>query len=571
MDTKQILKFCLEKGLLVDKDVLNLFNETSDTDSVKLIIEKIKNYTKQNVITKNVFYDNKDKVNQFFYELPQKNQKELENLKIKLGLSIEISREKQIIRETGVENISEPIGGQTFDEQHSEIHVKKYKEYAEDSGEGSVKVLSSVPASTNKKIEVQDFVTYFKNRFIEMRGVLQNHSELDNLVSISKIFGSRQKISIIGMIADRAVTKNKNIIFEVEDTTGRIKVLINKNKKEIYEKAENAALDSVVGFKGSGNEEIFFADDIIYPDSTLPERKNSTKEECVLFIGDLHFGSKRFMKENFLKFIDYLNGNCQEDTEYKKIKYLFLVGDVVTGVGNYPNQERDLEIVDLEEQFLALAELLGKIRKDIKIIISPGNHDGVRLMEPQPFLDEKYSWSLYEMALYEMENVFITPNPCYVNIGEKADFSGFTVLTYHGFSYPYYANNIPSLIQKRAMNCPEEIMKYLLKNRHLAPTHASTQYYPLEKDGLFIREIPDIFVSAHTHKCGVSYYNNILVVSISCWEEMTPYQEKFGNIPDHCKVPMFNLKTRKVKILDFEDKGEENKEISVIDEKKNEN
>jgi len=33
---------------------------------------------------------------------------------------------------------------------------------------------------------------------------------------------------------------------------------------------------------------------------------------------------------------------------------------------------------------------------------------------------------------------------------------------------------------------------------------------------------------------------------------MTPYQEKFGNTPDHCKVPMFNLKTRAVKILDFE-------------------
>jgi len=373
MDTKQILKFCLEKGLLVDKDVLNLFNETSDTDSVKLIIEKIKNYTKQNVITKNVFYDNKDKVNQFFYELPQKNQKELENLKIKLGLSIEISREKQIISELNGDNISESSGGKTFEGNPVEIRVKRYKESIEDSEEGSVKVLSSVPPLANKKIEVQDFVTYFKNRFIEMKGFLQNHSELDNLVSISKIFGSRQKISIIGMIAERAITKNKNIIFEVEDTTGRIKVLINKNKKEIYEKAENAALDSVVGFKGSGNEEIFFADDIIYPDSSLPERKNSTKEECVLFIGDLHFGSKRFMKENFLKFIDYLNGNYQEDTEYKKIKYLFLVGDVVTGVGNYPNQEKDLEIVDLEEQFLALAELLGRIRKDIKIIISPGN------------------------------------------------------------------------------------------------------------------------------------------------------------------------------------------------------
>ena len=58
--------------------------------------------------------------------------------------------------------------------------------------------------------------------------------------------------------------------------------------------------------------------------------------------------------------------NLQEDKESKKIKYLFFVGDVVTGVGNYPNQEKDLEITDLEEQFFGLAELLGKIRKDIK-------------------------------------------------------------------------------------------------------------------------------------------------------------------------------------------------------------
>lgn len=556
MDTKQILRFCLEKGLLVDKEVLSLFNETSDIESVKLIIEKIKNCTKQNIITKEIFYENKEKVNEFLYELPKKNQEELESLKIKLGLSIEISREKQILNESVEKEILEnKLPYESFENSEK---AKKIKKKEEGGGEESnVKILSIVPIS-NKKIEVQDFVMHFKNRFIEMRGFLQNHSELENLVSISKIFGNRQKVSIIGIVSEKSVTKNKNIIFEVEDVTGRIKILINKNKKEIYEKAENVALDSILGFRGSGNEEIFFADDIIYPDSILPERKNSPKDEYVLFLGDLHFGSKRFMRENFLKFISYLNGDFQADTEYKKVKYLFLVGDLVTGIGNYPNQEKDLEIVDLEEQFIRLAELLGKIRSDIKIIISPGNHDGVRLMEPQPFLDEKYSW-----PLYEMNNVYVTPNPCYVNIGERADFTGFNVLTYHGFSYPYYANNIPSLIQKKAMNCPEEIMKYLLKNRHLAPSHASTQYYPLEKDGLLIRDIPDIFVSAHTHKCGVSYYNNILLVSISCWEEMTPYQEKFGNTPDHCKVPMFNLKTRKIKILDFEDLGEENKIINA--------
>jgi len=40
METKEILKFCLENGLLVDEEVLKLFEGVSDTESVKLIIEK---------------------------------------------------------------------------------------------------------------------------------------------------------------------------------------------------------------------------------------------------------------------------------------------------------------------------------------------------------------------------------------------------------------------------------------------------------------------------------------------------------------------------------------------------
>ena len=69
------------------------------------------------------------------------------------------------------------------------------------------------------------------------------------------------------------------------------------------------------------------------------------------------------MEEGFNKFLDYLKGNVPNTPEVDKIKYLFLVGDVVTGVGNYPNQERDLKIMDLEEQFSSLAEQLSKIRK----------------------------------------------------------------------------------------------------------------------------------------------------------------------------------------------------------------
>ena len=519
MDTKKILKFCLEKGMLLDKEVLNLFSETSDTESVKLIIEKIRKSTKQNIITKNIFYENRGEINKFFSDLPKENQKGLESLKIKLGLSIEISREKSLPAEQKIES----------------------KEKSE------IRVLYSFPP-LGHKIEVQDFVKYYRSRFVELKNILQNHPKLDNLISINKLFGNFQGNSILGMISDKSITKNKNIIFEVEDFTGKIKVLINKDKKEIYEKADEICLDAVIGFKGSGNSEVFFANEIIFPEATLPERKKSPEEEFAVFLGDLHFGSKRFLKNSFLKFIEYINGNFKDTPEAKKIKYLFLVGDIVTGIGNYPNQEAELEINNLEEQFSELAVLLGKIRKDVQIIISPGNHDGVRLMEPQPPFDEKYAW-----PLYDLENVTITSNPCMVNIGAKRNFNGFNVLTYHGFSFPYYANTISRLIQKKAMNSPEEIMKYLLKNRHLAPAHTSTQYFPMEEDPLLIKEVPDIFVSAHTHKSGISNYNNILLVSVSCWEAMSPYQEKFGNEPDHCKVPLFNLKTRAIKILDFEE------------------
>ena len=382
-----------------------------------------------------------------------------------------------------------------------------------------------------------------------MKGFLQEHSGLENLVSMNKISGNKHGISVIGLVSDKRVTKNKNIIFDIEDLTGKIRVLINKDKKELFEKAEEIALDSVIGVKGSGNREIIFANDVFFPEAQLPERKRSPYDENVLFIGDLHFGSKRFLGKSFEKFIDYLSKENSNDSEAMKIKYLFIVGDVITGVGNYPSQEKDLIFEDVEEQFSKIAELLGRIRKDIKIIISPGNHDCVRLMEPQPILDKKFAW-----PLYEMENVIMTESPANVNIGFGGDFFGFDVLTYHGFSFPYYANSVPRLLVGHAMNTPEEIMKYLLVNRHLAPTHASVQYFPLEKDPSIIRKIPDIFVSAHSHKSAVSYFNNILVVSTSSWEGFTPYQEKFGNTPDHCKVPMFNLKTRAVKILDFEEK-----------------
>ena len=455
---KEILKYCFKEGILLDNEVLNLLNEANDLAVAKLLISKIKEQTQQKIITKETFY-NKEVVEGLFSGLPSQN-RNLEKLKIKLGLSIEISKETQ---------------------QPPQEIIKVSKD------KPRIKVLSSTPPPLNQRIEVNDFVTHFRNRFLEMRVFLQDHQGLDNLVSINKISGSKHNLSVIGLVSERKITKNKNLIFEVEDLTGKIRILVRKDKKELYERAEEIALDSVIGIKGSGNREIIFVNELALPGAHLPRRKNSPQDESILFIGDLHFGSKRFLEKSFKKFIRYLSDENSEDPEVAKINYLFIVGDVVTGVGNYPNQERDLLIKDLEEQFSGFAELLKEIRRDIKIIISPGNHDGVRLMEPQPIFDEKFAW-----ALHEMENVILVENPSYLNIGSVNEFSGFDVLAHHGFSLPYYANSVPRLLSSRAMNTPEEIMKYILVNRHLAPTHASAQYFPLNKDPLIIRVVPDI-------------------------------------------------------------------------------
>ena len=526
MDNKEILKWCIGKGILLDAETLKLLNESGDIESVKIILENIKNYTQTRVITKRLFQTHKEKTEEFFSTLPKENQRKLEKFKIKLGLEIEISKEVSIERPNSQKSGTEIISGVIEEEL-------------------SVKVLSETP-SFKKKIVVDDFIKHFRNRFMKLKNILQDRSELDQLVSINKLPSSRKKVSIIGMISNKRITKNKNILLDVEDFTGKTRVLISESKEETFEKAENLALDSVIGFNGFGDREITFVNEIVLPESLLFERKKSPVDENVLFMGDLHYGSKYFFEKDFLKFIDYLNGKTKNSFEVDKIKYLFVGGDLVAGVGNYPNQEKDLKIKNIEDQFQGLADIFSRIKKDIKIIISPGNHDGVRLMEPQPVLDEKYAW-----PLYNLKNVILTGNPAFVNIGAKKDFSGFDVLSYHGFSFPYYANNIPKLI-KSTINSPEKIMAYLLQKRHLAPAFSSVQTLPADEDKLVIDKVPDIFVAGHIHKCALTYYNNILLVSNSGWEDATEYQKRFGNKPDFCKVSMFNLKTRVVKILDFE-------------------
>ena len=186
----------------------------------------------------------------------------------------------------------------------------------------------------------------------------------------------------------------------------------------------------------------------------------------------------------------------------------------------------------------------------------PGQHDAVRVAEPQPIIDRSYA-----PELYEIENLVLVTNPTLVKIleGDKE----FKVLMYHGASIHSFINEIPELRLAKAHKTPAKAVRHMLKRRHLAPTHSSVVYIPnVHLDPLVIAEVPDVLCTGEVHRLDIESYNGTLIITGSCWQAQTPFEEKVGNIPDPAKVPVFNIKTRELKIFDFGVEEEINREYS---------
>ncbi|MFH1510869.1 MAG: DNA-directed DNA polymerase II small subunit [Candidatus Woesearchaeota archaeon] len=434
---------------------------------------------------------------------------------------------------------------------------KKFLSLIRQEKKGAVQDLRVVFSyeETPKKIEVQDFVNLFLSRYRKLERLLNQRTELTNLISISRIITKKEKetVSLIGIVSGKHHTKNGNLVLTMEDPTATIKVMVNKTKPELYDHAKDITLDEVIGITGVSSDKIVFANTIVWPEIPRDRELRKSKEESyAVFLSDLHVGSKKFLKEEFNKFLSWINqetGSKEQREIAAKVKYLFFVGDMVDGVGIYPNQENELETNDIYKQYEECAELLAKIPPRIKIIICAGNHDAMRISEPQLQLYKDFS-----RPLWQLQNVEMVSNPAILNIGGCDDFAGFDVLLYHGYSFDYYIANIDSIRNNGGYDKPELVMKYLLKRRHLAPSHASTLYMPDPKgDFLVIEKVPDFFVAGHIHKSAVANYRGVTMICGSCWQSKTEFQEKVGHHPEPCRVPIVNLHTRNVKILRFGD------------------
>jgi DNA polymerase II small subunit len=410
-------------------------------------------------------------------------------------------------------------------------------------------------ASTDKKT-FKNFVTIFNSRYKELQSMLRNRQEVQDATSIRKVLSmdERSQITVIGMVLDKKLTKNNNIILTLEDQTAVIKGIITQRNKEAFEMAKDLCFDEVIGIQGSKGKGVIFINNIISPDIPLnKELKKSPNDHAAVFISDIHIGSKMFLKDDFEKFISWIRGETGTDEQknlVKKIKYLFIIGDLVEGIGIFPGQEKELEYEDIYDQFNEFNKYVEMIPKSIQIIICSGNHDPVRIAEPQPPIPKQFV-----EPIYNNENITWVSSPSVVNIENTEHFSGFDILLYHGFSFPYYGSTIESLRMKGGIESVENIMTYLLKKRHLAPAHGSTQYHlGFNYDPLIIKEAPDFFVTGHIHKSAIKTYRGVTLLNCSCWISQTDYQEKRGITPDPGRVFYVNLKNRETKIINFYEK-----------------
>lgn len=423
----------------------------------------------------------------------------------------------------------------------------KNKEYKHYPGRNPVKVISDITGHSTCTGEYMQFVQYFRDRYSRLSEIIRGRINARPIESLKRRSfrrggdGGSEEISIIGMVSDISNTTNGHKILSLEDPTGSFPILIRNSDKELFELASRIILDEVIGATGpiTTDGSLMLATKLIQPDAPNSVQRRTGSHGKAILISDVHVGSSQFLKDSWLDFLDFLKG--ESDSEIMRelaasVRYLVVAGDLVDGVGIYPDQEKELDILDVYDQYRKAAEYFREIPEHIRIIISPGNHDAVRQAEPQPALPESIQADF-------PQNVIFVGNPALVEL------DGLRILIYHGRSIDDLVATIPGISYQE----PAGAVLEMLKRRHLAPTYGSrVSISPEKKDYFVIDPVPDIIHTGHVHTLGVQRYKNVLLVNSGTWQDQTEFQKRVNLIPVTARVPIVDLEDLDVKILAFD-------------------
>jgi len=400
--------------------------------------------------------------------------------------------------------------------------------------ENEHRILSDPTSKITSAEGVNGFNKLFSNRFSKLKQIISNRPEAKMLKSINFVITTKQDnyVYVCGLLSERNSQRNVTKL-KIDDLTGSMETVVFD--KDLQKTANELLLDQFVMLKVKLSKNGgFFTKEIIVPDIPDHFSNRSESETYAVFLSDLHVGNKFFMEKEFDSFVSWLS---DPDPIARKVRFVILAGDVVDGVGVYPNQDKELDCLTIEEQLIKLEEVLSKIPKNIKIFIAPGNHDPGRRALPQPAYPEKYNQNLRKH-----ENFFLVGNPTMLSL------NGVKVLVFHGQSIDDIVKTTPGL----SYDNPTKVMRSLLKSRHLSPTYGSqTPIAPEVEDMMVIDEVPDIFHVGHVHIVGFDMYRGVLLLNSGTWQKQTPFQASVGLTPTPGLAVIVNLKTFKVYHQDF--------------------
>lgn len=395
------------------------------------------------------------------------------------------------------------------------------------------KVLSDPTPKVTSAEGIEGYNALFLDRFKKLKSIVSSRPEGKMLKSTNTVKNTKPDDAYVcGLVthkeADRNVTK-----IVLEDPTGSFEGIVFD--QELQKKAGVLFNDQFVMIRvGVGKRTGFVVRDLILPDIADQSTQKSESEVFAAFLSDLHIGSKYFMEKEFLEFVEWLSS---PDPVASKVRFVLIAGDVIDGVGIYPNQDKELVFPTIEKQLERTLELLEKIPKNVKIFLMPGNHDPGRRALPQPAIPKKYNESLWEK-----ENIIMVGNPALVSL------NGVKILMFHGQSIDDIVKTTPGL----SYDSPVDVMRYLLRVRHLSPIYGSqTPIAPETEDLLVIDDVPDIFHVGHVHRAQVDMYKGILLLNSGSWQKQTPFQASVGMVPNPGIAIMVNLKTFRVLQEDY--------------------
>lgn len=418
-----------------------------------------------------------------------------------------------------------------------------------ESVKADIRVIKDPTPELQSKGTIEDFTANFLDRYYRLRDIFAQRvdgrgiTDIRDVAATHNIKDKTSSVKIIGLVTNKTMTKSGNIALEVEDPTDRITVIVQQRDPNIMKKASMILLDQVLVIEGTAvAADMLIAKDLYLPDTPSNRKNNRAKEDIsALLISDIHFGSRNFLDKVFRRFLDWIQGNEGDDNHIalaNSVKYIIINGDLVDGVGVYPKQLSELTLHDLDSQFNGLNQLLEEIPNHIEIIITPGNHDGVRTAIPRPAIEEHFLGQLTDAGL----SVLSLGCPAQVSL------HGVNLLVFHGDSLI----DIMGALSKPDVEAGYAAMREMLRGRHLAPIYGkSTTIVAEPRDWLVIDEVPDILHCGHIHVTSVGSYRNTLMINSGTFQSQTEYQKLIGIEPTPGVVPLVNLRTLSIKTLNF--------------------